>query len=173
MATCLFLFVSLSFCSFSVHQSTKLIQKQWFSVYFVMAFCFINITTVVVLGSILTRGNTMSIKLALFFCRCHFLKCNEITEKQIWKERSLGDYVVQGQIIPVKTIPVKCLYNLHLKTSNNGHSTIFPDNLLRFLTTLIKFFLISNLHFPCCNLRLLFLVLSHVDRENNQSPSSL
>lgn len=55
------------------------------------------------------------------------------------------------------TVLSKCLSNWLLKTSMDGDYTISLGNLFQCLTTLTvgKFFLISNLHFSCCKLKLL------------------
>ncbi|KAK4810582.1 hypothetical protein QYF61_007319 [Mycteria americana] len=62
-----------------------------------------------------------------------------------------------------------------LNTSRDGDSTASPGSLFQCLTTLSvnKFFLMSNLNLPWCNLRPLPLVLSLVTWEKRPTPTSL
>ncbi|EMP34023.1 Methylmalonyl-CoA mutase, partial [Chelonia mydas] len=69
----------------------------------------------------------------------------------------------------------RALSSLTLKTSKEGDSTTSLGNAFQCFTTLLvkKFFLISNLNLPHCNLRPLLLVLSSSTTENSLEPSSL
>ena len=95
-----------------------------------------------------------------------------------WVGKDLWNHQVQPSTQhhhSYKTISRSTTSTHFLNTSRDGDSTTFLGSLFQCLTTLSvkKFFLISNLNLPWCNLRPLPLILSLVTWEKRPTLTSL
>uniref|UniRef100_A0A8C8RN79 Kinesin-like protein unc-104 n=1 Tax=Pelusios castaneus TaxID=367368 RepID=A0A8C8RN79_9SAUR len=96
-------------------------------------------------------------------------------DSEAYIEKYLRSVLAVENILTLDRLRQVVLSNRTLNVSKDRDSTTSLGNPFQCFTTLLvrKFFLISNLDLPSCNLKPLLLVLSSVTLENSLAPSSL